>query len=197
MGKYTQIPQDTFNDLQLDAGILLYDFDIEAASAGTGQSGFDEEDFICATTGGITAECKPEYSDLAEDVDNAPVNLKEFLHLDGWTCTIEFTSLSNDPKGIRLALGAADIDEEKNKVTPRRDVKQKDFADVWWVGDKANGGFVAVHLLNALSSEGFSLSTEKAGKGTVDVTLTGYVSITNQNVVPMEFYSIDGTSESE
>lgn len=164
MGKYTQIPQDTFNDLQLDAGILLYDFDIEAASAGTGQSGFDEEDFICATTGGITAECKPEYSDLAEDVDNAPVNLKEFLHLDGWTCTIEFTSLSNDPKGIRLALGAADIDEEKNKVTPRRDVKQKDFADVWWVGDKANGGFVAVHLLNALSSEGFHYQQKKQEK---------------------------------
>lgn len=192
MGRYTQIPKDTFDALQLDAGILLYKFSIEDAMA-EGGTGFTEEDFICATTGGITAECTAEYSDLAEDVDNAPVNMKEFLHLDGWTCTLGFTSLSNDVKGIRLALGAADV--EGDKVTPRRDVKQSDFRDVWWVGDKANGGFVAIHLMNALSSEGFSLSTEKAGKGNIDVTLTGYVSINEQNVVPMEFYSIDGEED--
>lgn len=195
MGKYTQIPQDTFDALQLDAGILLYNFNIAEASAG-GSAGFTDADFICATTGGITAECSAEYSDLAEDVDNAPVNMKEFLHLDGWNCTLGFTSLSNDIDGIKLALGAADVDENAHKVTPRRDVKQSDFTDVWWVGDKANGGFVAIHLINALSSEGFSLKTEKAGKGQTDVTLTGYVSLAEQNRVPMEFYSIDG-EESE
>lgn len=195
MGKYTQIPQDTFDALQLDAGILLYNFNIAEASAGS-SAGFTDADFICATTGGITAECSAEYSDLAEDVDNAPVNMKEFLHLDGWTCTLGFTSLSNDIDGIKLALGAADVDKNAHKVTPRRDVKQSDFTDVWWVGDKANGGFVAIHLINALSSEGFSLKTEKAGKGQTDVTLTGYVSLAEQNKVPMEFYSIDG-EESE
>lgn len=195
MGKYTQIPQDTFDALQLDAGILLYNFNIAEATAGK-SAGFTDADFICATTGGITAECSAEYSDLAEDVDNAPVNMKEFLHLDGWTCTLGFTSLSNDIDGIKLALGAADVDKNAHKVTPRRDVKQSDFTDVWWVGDKANGGFVAIHLINALSSEGFSLKTEKAGKGQTDVTLTGYVSLAEQNKVPMEFYSIDG-EESE
>lgn len=195
MGRYTQIPKDTFDALQLDAGVLLYDFDPSEAADGE-SAGFDDDDFICATTGGITAECSPEYSDLAEDVDNAPNNLKEFLHLDGWTCTLGFTSLSNDAKGIKLALGAADIESDNTKIVPRRDVKQGDFSDVWWVGDKANGGFVAIKLMNALSSEGFSLSTEKGGKGTTGVTLTGYVSIDDQNTVPMEFYTIDG-DESE
>jgi hypothetical protein len=79
MGRYTQIPKDTFDALQLDAGILLKNFDIEAASAGTGQSGFTDADFICATTGGITAECSAEYSDLAEDVDNA--GFRQLWHL--------------------------------------------------------------------------------------------------------------------
>lgn len=191
--RYTKIPQDTFDAMQLDAGVLLSDFDLEAATGGA--AGFDDDDFICATTGGITATCQAEYSDLGEDVDNCPNNMKEFLHLDGWTCQLAFTSLSTDVNGIKLALGAADIDE--SKVTPRREVKLADFDDVWWVGDKANGGFLAVHLLNALSSEGFSLKTEKAGKGQTDCTLTGYVSINAQNVVPMEFYSIDGEDESE
>lgn len=193
MGRFTTIPQDTFDALQLDAGVLLYNFDIEAATSDPTKTGFTEEDFICATTGGITASCTAEYSDLAEDVDNAPVNMKEFLHLDGWTCSLACTSLSNDAKGIKLALGAADIDG--NKVTPRRNVKQSDFRDIWWVGDKANGGFVAIHLMNALSSEGFELQTEKSGKGQTSITITGYVSINDQNTVPMEFYSIDADGE--
>lgn len=191
--RYTQIPQDTFDAMQLDAGILLKDFDLESAAAGS--AGFTDSDFICATTGGITATCQAEYSDLGEDVDNCPNNMMEFVHLDGWTCSLAFTSLSTNADGIKLALGAADVDG--TKVTPRRDVKLTDFTDVWWVGDKADGGFLAIHLMNALSSEGFSLKTEKAGKGQTDCTLTGFVSIQNQNVVPMEFYSIEGADESE
>ncbi len=103
MGKFTVIPQDTFESLQLDAGVLLRDFDI---TNGT----FDNADIICATTGGINPSCVPTYSDFAEDVDNAPVNLMEFKHLDGWECTMGFTSLGTSAESIRLALGAAAID---------------------------------------------------------------------------------------
>lgn len=183
MGKFTAIPQDTFEGLQLDAGILLYNFD---PSAGT----FEDEDMICATTGGINVSCSAEYSDFAEDVDNAPVNLMEFKHLDGWTCEMSFTSLGTSPKSIRLALGAADIDTENpSKIVPRRDVTTADFSDVWWVGDRADGGMVAVQLKNALSTGGFSLQTSKNAKGQVSVTLTGHVSIAAQKDVPMVFYS--------
>lgn len=191
MGRFTVIPQSTFEGLQLDAGVLLYKFDPSNPTAPA------DEDLICATTGGIQASCSAEYSDLAEDVDNAPVNLKEFKHLDGWTCTISFTSLSNDPKGIRLALGAADIDSDMpSKVVPRRDLSQDDFSDIWWVGDRADGGLVAIQLLNALSTSGFSLQTTKAGKGQVSVELTGHVSIDAQDVVPMQFYSIEAETPS-
>jgi hypothetical protein len=43
-----------------------------------------------------------------------------------------------------------------------------------------------------LSTAGFSLKTTKKGKGTVGVTLTGHVSISDTDVVPMEFYIIKG-----
>lgn len=192
MGRFTQIPKDTFDALQLDAGVLLYDFDVTAAAGSKDSAGYEDKDFICATTGGIEVNASAEYSDLAEDVDNAPNNLKEFKHLDSWECTMGFTSLSNDEKGIRLALGAADITGTGvTKVVPRRNLSQDDFSDIWWVGDKANGGFVAVKLMNALSSEGFSLKTEKNGKGQTSVTLMGHVSIDAQDTMPMEFYSID------
>ena len=192
MGKFTVIPKDTFDDLQLDAGVLLKNFTPATAAAP------QDSDIICATTGGINATCTPTYSDLGEDVDNCPNNMKELKHLDGWDCTLAFTSLGMSTAAIKMALGSADIDTSDNtKVTPRRDLKQSDFSDVWWVGDKADGGMVAIQLKNALSTGGFSLQTSKSGKGQISVTLTGHVSIEAQSEMPMVFYSTSGTASSD
>lgn len=185
MGMFTVIPQDTFDSMQLDAGVLLTTFDPAHPAKPA------DEDIICATTGGINVVCQPEYSDLGEDVDNVPLNMKELKHLDSWNCSLGFTSLDTSPEGIRLALGAADINVASGEIVPRRDLEQTDFSDVWWVGDKADGGFVAVQLLNALSTDGFSLQTTKNGKGQTDCTLTGHVSIDDQDTMPMVFYSLE------
>ena len=190
MGKFTVIPQDTFDGLQLDAGVLLNTFDPANPTAP------DDEDIICATTGGITVACVPTFSDLGEDVDNVPNNMKELKHLDGWECTMSTTSLGTSPALIKMALGCADIDEtDTSKIVPRADLKQSDFSDIWWVGDRADGGMVAVQLKNALSTGGFSLQTTKNGKGQIALTITGHVSINAQKEVPMVFYSADPTGE--
>ena len=184
MGRFTVIPENTFSALQLDAGILLKRFN-------PASPGFDDDDIICATTGGINPSCVPTYSDLGEDVDNCPVNMKELKHLDSWECKVSFTSLGTSPELIKLALGCADIDAESSKITPRKDLAQTDFADIWWVGDRADGGFVAIQIKNALSTGGFSLQTTKSGKGQIGVEITGHVSIDDQSTMPMVFYSVD------
>ena len=187
MGMFTVIPQDTFEALQLDAGVLLTTFNPASPAAPADSA------IICATTGGINVTCVPTYSDLGEDVDNCPNNTMEMKHLDGWDCGMSFTSLGTSPALIKMALGAADIDgTDTTKITPRRDLEQTDFSDIWWVGDKADGGYVAVQLKNALSTGGFSLKTTKNGKGQISVEITGHVSIEAQSVVPMVFYSVEG-----
>lgn len=183
MSKFTVIPKDTFSGMQLDAGVLLKTFNPASVAAP------QDTDIICATTGGINATCVPTYSDLGEDVDNCPVNMKELKHLDGWECKMSFTALGTSADNIRLALGAADV--TTNKITPRRNLKQSDFSDIWWVGDRADGGCVAIQLKNALSTGGFSLQTTKSGKGQMSCELTGHVSIDAQDEMPMIFYSID------
>lgn len=183
--KFTVIPKNTFDGLQLDAGVLLKRFDPVTGAAPA------DEDIICATTGGINPTCVPTYSDLGEDVDNCPVNMKELKNLDSWECTLGFTSLGVSPEAIKLSLGAADINGT-TQIVPRRDLEQTDFSDIWWVGDKADGGFVAIQLKNALSTGGFSLQTTKNGKGQLSVTLTGHVSIDDQDTMPMVFYSTTG-----
>ena len=191
MGRFTTIPQNTFDALQLDAGVLLKRFDIEAATASKTATGFTDADIICATTGGVNPSCVPTFSDLGEDVDNVPVNMKELKHLDSWECTLSTTGLGTSAELIQMALGCADIGTDGTSVIPRMDLSQSDFSDIWWVGDKANGGFVAIQIKNALSTGGFSLQTTKSGKGQVSLTITGHVSIDAQSTVPMLFYSID------
>lgn len=192
MGRYTVMPENTFDALQLDAGVLLKQFDITAAAAG--QTGFTDSDILCATTGGVNPTCVPTYSDFAGDVDNAPMNVKEFKHLDSWECKMTTTGLGTSPELIKMQLGAADI-VDGTKIVPRRNLSQSDFSDLWWVGDKANGGFVAIQIKNALSTGGFSIQTTKNAKGQLSLEITGHVSLANQNEVPMVFYSIDADEE--
>ena len=187
MGIATKIPQNTFNGIQTDAGVLVWTFDPTTPS-------ITDSNIICATTGGVTASCKPTYSDMGEDVDNCPNNMKELKHLDGWDCVFSTTGLGTSLEAIRLALGAADVTSASSKVTPRRNLQQSDFKTLWWVGDRADGGLVAIKLMNALSTGGFELKTEKNGKGQISIELTGHVSINSQNVMPMEFYSLSSST---
>lgn len=184
MGQFTRIPLNAFDALQIDAGILLWNFDPANPT-------INDEDIICATTGGVSISCSPTFSDLGADVDNFPNNMKEYKHLDGWDCSISTSSLGTSEKLIQLALGAADVDETTHKISIRRSLKQTDFKDIWWGGDKANGGFVAVKIRNALSVNGFTLQTSKNNKGTISLQITGHVSVDAQNDMPMEIYSID------
>lgn len=186
MGKFTVIPQSTFEGLQLDAGVLLKTFDPTNPTAPA------DADIICATTGGVNPTCIPTFSDFGEDVDNVPLNMKELKHLDSWECKLSTTSLGTTPELIRMALGCADIDGTNTaKIIPRAELKQTDFSDIWWVGDRADGGCVAIQLKNALSTGGFSLQTTKNGKGQIALEITGHVSMSAQSEVPMVFYSMD------
>lgn len=104
MGKFTVIPQSTFEEMQLDAGVILKKFTPATPTAPA------DEDIVCPTTGGINISCVPTYSDLGEDVDNCPVNTKELKHLDGWECKVSFTSLGTSTASIKVAPLAGCVD---------------------------------------------------------------------------------------
>ena len=91
MGKYTKISADAFQNMQLDAGVILNTFNPSSPAEPS------SENIVCATTGGIKVDCVPTYSDLGEDVDNVPNNMKEFKHLDSWEAKIGFTARSASP----------------------------------------------------------------------------------------------------
>ena len=184
--RFSKVSQTAFDEFQLEAGLILKNFTPESPNV-------SDEDIVCATTGGIQITCKPTFTDYGDDVDNVPANMLEFKEIDGWDCSLGFTALTVSAESIRLALGAATVDG--TKITPRAEKEDDDASDIWWVGDRADGGLVACCLKNALSTEGLSFKTTKKGKGQLSCTLTGHVSISAQDEVPMEFYVIEGANE--
>jgi len=196
--KFTQIPTDTFQKLQLNAGILVKGATGFVPSTGV----LTTANIMGATTGGITVSCVPSFIDFGEDVDNCPKNMMELKKLDAWECKISGTFVTVSTTLAKMMLGAADIDgTDTTKVTPRVDLLESDFEDVWFVGDYSdkngatNGGFVAVHLMNALSTGGFSMKSADKEKGQFTAEFTGHVSMDAQTVVPMEFYIQAGSAE--
>jgi hypothetical protein len=179
--KFTKIPQNTFEELQINAGILLKDFDVETGT-------FEDNDMITATTGGITVSVKNEFSDLGEDIDNCPKNTKELKRIDSTNVSISTTALNINEALLIYMLGAADKDSQTGAIKPRKELKTTDFSTVWWIGDLSDGGYIAVKISNALSTEGFEIKTSDKGKGNISLTLTGHTSINAQDVVPAEFY---------
>lgn len=179
MKRFSKISIDDIKTIQVDSGVLLKEFDVENPV-------FLPENVICATSGGINPVCVPEYYDFGEDVDNAK-SAKETKRIRGWNATISFTTLTTSLAAIKLALGAADI---SGKVLNLRQRLQyaKDFSDIWWVGKRADDKLLAIRLIRSLSDSGFSLQTNKRGKGQISVTLKGHCSFSDIKKVPMEIY---------
>ena len=191
--KYTKIPETTFQNLQLNAGVLLSAFNPESATVAN-------ESIIGATTGGVNFTATPTFSDYGEDIDNCPKNMMELKKLDSWEISMSGTYVTVDANAVKSLVGAADV--SVNKITPRNDVLLSDFTDVWWVGDysdkngETNGGFVAIHMMNALSTGGFAIQSSDNGKGNFAFTYTAHYSMSAQDTVPFEVYVKAGTAES-
>ena len=191
--KYTKIPETTFQNLQLNAGVLLSSFNPTSATVA-------DESIIGATTGGVNFTATPTFSDYGEDIDNCPKNMKELKKLDSWEISLSGTYVTVDANAVKALVGAADV--SGNKITPRNDLALTDFTDIWWVGDysdkngETNGGFVAIHMMNALSTGGFSVQSSDNGKGNFAFTYTAHYSMSAQETVPFEVYVKAGTAES-
>ena len=190
--KITKIPETTFQNLQLNAGVLLSTFNPSTAEV-------TNTSIIGATTGGVNFTATPTFSDYGDDIDNCPKNMMELKKLDSWEISMSGTYVTVDVNAVKSLVGAADV--SANKVTPRNDVKLSDFTDVWWVGDysdqngETNGGYVAIHMMNTLSTGGFAIQSSDNGKGNFAFTYTAHYSMDAQDTVPFEVYVKAGTTE--
>ena len=199
--KFTKIPLDTFKKIQTNAGVLLRDFNPKTAE-------INDEDLVGATTGGVSFTATAEYTDYGEDIDNCPNNMKELKRKGYTTATCSGNFVTVDPVAAVDMVGSAEIDAaDPTHIIPHNDLKDEDFKDLWFVGDYSDvntdgesdgtAGFIAIHMMNTLSTGGFQLQTTKNGKGQFAFEFTAHYSMAEQDKVPFELYISAGKADSE
>lgn len=195
MAKYTKLPTDAFENIQLNAGILLSNFEPATAT-------IDTASILGATSGGINFTATPSYTDFGEDIDNCPKNTKELKHIESIEVKMSGTFITMKANTAKMLAGSADIDtKDATHIVPRADIVDSDFQDVWWVGDystktgEKNGGYCAIHMMNGLNTGGFQIQSTDKAKGQFAFEFTGHFSISDVSKVPYEVFIKAGTEE--
>lgn len=164
---------NAFEKIGLGAGVLLSRFstieEIDQAN-----------DIICATRGGATISVPASLRNIA--LDGVRTNTVESYVNDGWTPTFSFTALTSDKENVQMALGVADIVD--NKVMPRHEVKSEYFKDYYWYGKRSDGVAIVFFIGKAISTGGLSWKTNDKGESESSITLTGNYTAESQDTAP-------------
>lgn len=190
--KFTQLRENVFDEIQLNAGVLLKTFDPTTPT-------LSRANIIGATTGGVSFNDAPSFTDYGEDIDNCPKNTMELKRIDSREVTLSGTFVTVNKEMVASLAAAADVSGDK--ITPRDDLLVSDFTDLWWVGDYSSkngntkGGFVAVKMSNVLNTGGFQIQTSDKAKGNFAFEYTAHYSFEDPTKVPYEVYVHTGEDE--
>lgn len=174
-GNTSPIRAEAFENLQLNAGIFLVDFNYSsitdatalktaiksAVTAGTGILG--------VTRGGGTFTVSRETR--TPEVDGMRYAFKGADFVDSADAYLSGTLLEVNPTNFTRLLGTGDATTSGKKTTVKMRTTidpDTDYIDsLCWVGDLADGKLVMIELDNAFNTSDFSLTFTDKGEGTM------------------------------
>lgn len=144
----TGLRASTFENLQLNAGMFLANFDYstatDAATLGallkTEREKTSGSALIGATRGGGTFVCTPNTRSI--EADGKREEWKGSSVNDGWTIKLTTTLLEINATNLKRSFGTADVTdtEKKHTIKIRTDIKDADYIEsLVWVGDTSKG----------------------------------------------------------
>lgn len=174
-GMTTGLRADTFDNLQLNAGIMLKNFtysSITSASAlksaiSTAISGGN---CLGATRGGGSFNVTRERRTPDIDGMRYPFIGSEFV--DSSDAYLSTTLVEITADNLKLALGSGTATTSGNVTTIKMNTAYSDsdyLTNVCWVGDLADGRFVLICLKNALNTADLQLTYADKNEGTLTV----------------------------
>jgi hypothetical protein len=178
----TGLRASTFENLQLNAGMFLANFDYstatDAATLGallkTEREKTSGSALIGATRGGGTFVCTPNTRSI--EADGKREEWKGSSVNDGWTIKLTTTLLEINATNLKRSFGTADVTdtEKKHTIKIRTDIKAADYIErLVWVGDTSKG-YVLIAIKNALNTAGATLTWTDKGEGTIPVEFTAH-----------------------
>lgn len=175
-GLTTGLRSETFDNLQLNAGIVLKNFsydsitDAAALKSAIATAKTAGTNILGATRGGgnfvVTREVREP------EADGKRYSFVGGRFIDSADAKLSTTLIELTPGNLQIALGSADVTTSGSKTTikMRTEIKDTDYlTNIVWVGNIADGSLVAIVLYNAFNTADFSLTYTDKGEGTLAV----------------------------
>ena len=174
-GHTTALRSETFQKLQLNAGIFLKDFDYSSITDATAlktaivtavQSGTG---LIGATRGGGTFTATREIR--TPEIDGMRYGFKGSDFVDSADAYLSTTAVEITPENFAILLGGeATVSGLKTTVKMKTELGDDAYLNnLCWVGDLADGRYVLIKLDNAINTSDFTFTFTDKGEGTIAV----------------------------
>lgn len=189
-----KITPEQAGGVQFDTGLLVRNFDLASfrQSILDGQVGVVTKDSFGVSVSRDTVN-------VLSDLNNIYFDYLEGLVTTKITAQVTFTLASMSAQDLADALGSADIDGDK--ITVRYGIRASDFKNIALILPLMDGGFVIAEIPKSYNTGGLSISTSKTSVGGLSCTVTGYKSLADKTVQPINLYRIaapsDDTTEGE
>lgn len=173
-GLTSPIRTEAFQNLQLNAGVFLVDFDhsnITDASAlktAIASALATPTNILGVTRGGGSFTVTKDIR--TPDVDGMRYPFKGSDFVDAVDAYMSGTLLEVVPNNFKLLLGTGDVatSGKKTTVTMHTAIEDDDYIEhLCWVGDLADGRLVLIELDNAFNTADFNLTFTDKGEGTM------------------------------
>ena len=198
-GLTSPIRKETFENLQLNAGIFLVGFDYSEiadstafrAAIKTAITG--KTKILGATRGGGTFTVTREIR--TPEVDGMRYGFVGSNFVDSADAYLSTTLIEVTPDSIKRTLGNAEVTTSGKKTTIKMHtaIQDEDYLEnLVWVGDIADGRLVAITLFNALNTADFTLTFTDKGEGTLAAEFHAHQSdVSDYDNAPFEIVYFD------
>ena len=206
-GYTTALRAGTFDNLQLNAGIVIKNLDYASVTDATALktaianiiSGGSNPigTLVGATRGGGTFTVTRDIR--TPEIDGMRYNFKGGFFVDSTDAYLSTTLVEVTSDNVKDLLAGTATTDSGGKVTTIKmetAIGSSDYlTNVCWVGDLADGRYVLICLNNALNTADFTLTFTDKGEGTLAVEFHAtQASVTDYDEAPFEVVFFDKAS---
>lgn len=198
-GYTTGLRAETFENLQLNAGVLIKNLsltgvtDAAALKSAIATALADDTKVIGATRGGGTFTVTREMRTPEIDGMRYPFVGGNFV--DSVDANLTATLVEITPENIKLSLGSADVTTSGQVTTIKMHtaIEETDYIEsIAWIGDISDGRYVVIVLKNALNTADFSLTFSDKSEGTIPLELHAHqANVDDYDEAPYEIKFFD------
>ena len=169
------IRPEAFENLQLNAGIFLVNFDhsaiadVAALKSAIASAVQDGDNILGVTRGGGSFTVTKEIRTPEVDGTRYPFKGQDFI--DSADAYLSGTLLEVNPENFKRLLSTGEVNKSGSKTTVRMHTAvntETDYLDsLVWVGDIADGRLVMIELDNAFNTQDFAFTFTDKNEGTM------------------------------